>query len=53
MAARARIYITQPVAQSAIERLKRVADVELNADSVHIPSKAELIEAVRGSVGIR
>jgi len=44
---RPRIYITQPVAQSAIERLKKVAEVELNADSVHIPGKAELIEAVR------
>jgi glyoxylate reductase len=44
---RPRIYITQPVAQSAIERLKNVAEVELNTDSVHIPGKEELIEAVR------
>ena len=44
---RPRIYITQPVAQSAIERLKSVAEVELNTDSVHIPGKDELIEAVR------
>ena len=47
MTARPRIFITQPVAQSAIERLKSVAEVELNTDSVHIPSKEELLEAVR------
>jgi glyoxylate reductase len=44
---RPRIYITQPVAQSAIERLRSVAEVELNTDSVHIPGKDELIAAVR------
>lgn len=44
---RPRIYITQPVANSAIERLKQVAEVEFNPDSVHIPSKQELLDAVR------
>ena len=44
---RPRIYITQPVAKSAIERLKQVAEVELNPDPVHIPSKQELLDAVR------
>ena len=43
-----KIYITQPVAPSAIERLRRVAEVEFNPDSVHIPGKAELLGAVRG-----
>lgn len=44
---RPRVYITQPVAQSAIERLRTVADVELNPDSVHIVTKDELLNAVR------
>ncbi len=46
---RPRVYITQPVAQSAIERLKEAAEVEFNPDSAHIPSKQELIDAVRRS----
>ena len=44
---RPRVYITQPVAQSAIERLRAVADVELNPDSIHIVTKDELLDAVR------
>ena len=44
---RARIFITQPVAQSAIDRMQALADVEWNPDAVHIMAKAELIEAVR------
>ncbi len=44
---RPRIFITQPVAPSAIERLRAVADVELNPDSVHIVTKDELLDAVR------
>jgi glyoxylate reductase len=43
---RPRIFITQPVAASAIERLRAVADVELNPDSLHIITKSELIEKV-------
>jgi glyoxylate reductase len=44
---RPRIFITQPVAQSAIERLKGVAEVEWNPDPVHIMGKEELCAAVR------
>jgi len=47
MTARPRIFITQPVAQSAIERLKKIAEVDLNPDSVHIPGKDEMLAAVR------
>jgi len=43
---RPRIFITQPVAASAIERLRAVADVELNPDSLHIITKSELLERV-------
>jgi glyoxylate reductase len=44
---RPRIFITQPVAQSAIARLRRVAAVDLNPDSAHIPGKDEMLVAVR------
>lgn len=44
---RPRIFITQPVAQSAIERLKNFAVVEINPDPVHIPGKDEMLAAVR------
>lgn len=44
---RPRIYITQPVAQSAIARLQKVADVKWNPDAVHIMTQDELIAAVK------
>ena len=47
MVPRPRIFITQPVAPSAIERLKKFAVVEINADPVHIPGKDEMLAAVR------
>ncbi|MGZ8209457.1 MAG: 2-hydroxyacid dehydrogenase [Burkholderiales bacterium] len=45
---RRRVFITQPVHASAIERLRRVAEVELNPDPLHIMTKDELAAAVRG-----
>ncbi|HWI15018.1 MAG TPA: D-glycerate dehydrogenase [Burkholderiales bacterium] len=44
---RPRVYITQPVAMSAIERLQQVADVDWNRDALHIATKQELLEAAR------
>ncbi len=44
---RPRIFITQPVAASAIERLRAVGEVTLNPEPMHIPAKEELIIAVR------
>lgn len=44
---RPRIYITQPVAQSAIARLQKVADVKWNTDARHIMTRDELIAAVK------
>jgi len=44
---RPRIYITQPVAQSAIERMQKVADVKWNTDAKHIMTRDELIAAVK------
>src|SRR3970040_307357 len=47
---RPRIFITQPVAASAIDRLRAVADVSVNPDSLHIVSKEELIVAARAAI---
>ena len=44
---RPRIFITQPVAGSAIERLRRVASVKVNPDSSRIITKQALITAIR------
>jgi len=44
---RPRVFITQPVAPSAIERLQGIAEVEWNRDPVHIMGKEELCAAVR------
>ena len=42
-----RIFITQPVAKSAIERLKKIGAVEHNPDPLHIMTKAELVAAAK------
>jgi glyoxylate reductase len=44
-----RIFVTQPVAESALARLRAVADVEVNPDSSKIISKADLCAAVARS----
>ena len=41
---RPKIFVTQPVAASAIERLRAVADVEVNPDTLHKVTKSELLE---------
>ena len=46
---RPRIYITQPVHASAIERLQAIADVGWNRDPLHIMTKDALIAAARDS----
>ena len=45
---RPRIFITQPVAASAVERLRTVADVRVMPDARHIATREELVAAVRG-----
>lgn len=42
-----RIFITQPIPENALARLREVGSVELNADSKHIITKPELIAALR------
>ncbi len=45
--ARPRIFVTQPVAESALERLRKVASVKVNPDDSRIIPKRALIAAVR------
>src|SRR6478735_12575977 len=44
---RPRVFVTQPIAESALARLRAVADVEVNPDSSRVLAKDKLIEAVK------
>ena len=44
---RPRVYLTQPIAASALERVRAVADVRINDDPLRIPKRDELCAAVR------
>jgi len=44
---RPRVFVTQPIAQSALTRLRAVADVKINTDSSRIIAKPKLIAAVK------
>ncbi len=44
---RPRVYVTQPIAESALLRLKGIAEVEINEDSSRIPVKDKLIDAAK------
>jgi len=44
---RPRVFVTQPIAESALARLRAVADVEINEDSSQVLPKDKLIEAVK------
>ena len=46
---RPRVYITQPIAESALLRLREVAEVEINHDSSRIIARAKLIDAAKRS----
>jgi glyoxylate reductase len=41
-----KIFVTQPIPEQALSRLRGVAEVELNPDSTHIITKPELIAAL-------
>jgi glyoxylate reductase len=45
--AKPRVFITQPVAESAIKRLRKVASVKINPDASRVIGKRALIAAVR------
>jgi glyoxylate reductase len=44
---RPRVFVTQPIAESALARLRDVADVEVNPDSSKVLPKEKLIDAVK------
>jgi glyoxylate reductase len=46
---RPRVFVTQPIAESALERLRAVAEVEVNPDSSRVLAKDKLMEAARRS----
>jgi glyoxylate reductase len=41
-----KVFVTQPIPEQALSRLREVAEVELNPDSTHIITKPELIAAL-------
>ena len=45
---RPRIFVTQPIPKSALERLKTFGEVEWNRDAVHLMTESELAIALRG-----
>ena len=47
MAGRARVYLTQPIPEAALRRLRAAADVVSNDDPRHIPTAEELATGVR------
>jgi len=44
-----KVYLTQPVAESAIDRLRAATDLTLNSDPLHIATRDELIAAARAN----
>jgi glyoxylate reductase len=44
---RPRVFVTQPIAESALRRLRDVAEVEINPDGSRVLDKGKLIEAVK------
>ena len=44
---RPRIFVTQPVAKSALDRLRKVASVKVNPDASRIIAKKALIPKVQ------
>src|SRR5437899_812195 len=42
-----KVFVTQPISEAALSRLREVAEVELNPDSTHIITKPELIAALK------
>ena len=44
---RPKIFVTQPIAESALDRLRAVAEVEVNPDSSRVLPKHDLIAAVK------
>lgn len=45
--ARLRVFLTQPIPRGVLDRLRSLADVEMNDDPLHMVTKDELLDAVR------
>jgi glyoxylate reductase len=43
------IFVTQPIAEGALDRLRAVGEVRLNPDALHILTRSELMDGVRGA----
>jgi glyoxylate reductase len=43
------IFVTQPIAAGALDRLRAVGEVTLNPDALHILTRSELLAGVRGA----
>jgi glyoxylate reductase len=44
---RPRVYVTQPIAESALIRLREIAEVEINDDSSRVLPKSKLVDAAK------
>jgi glyoxylate reductase len=47
VSAKPRVFVSQPIAESALERLRAIADVKINTDSSKIIPKPKMIAGVR------
>lgn len=47
MTSKPRVFVTQPIASSALERLRAIATVKINTDSSRVIAKTKLIAAVK------
>jgi glyoxylate reductase len=47
MSAKPRVFVSQPIAQSALDRLRAIARVKINLDSSKVIAKSKLIAAVK------
>jgi glyoxylate reductase len=48
VSAKPRVFVTQPIAPSALERLRKIATVKINTDASKIISKPKMIAGARG-----
>lgn len=43
------VYLTQPISEGALARLRRAAEVVMNPDPMHILTREELLDGLRGA----
>jgi glyoxylate reductase len=46
---RTKVFVTQPIAETALARLRAAADVEVNPDGTRVPDQATLIAGVKSN----